>query len=109
LPSGTQCVREPPRRKRGRKSPAAGKNRIARKEPAGPRTKEFQKLAGKLGLTHALLVTEEPKENLDLGIRNLPSFKSLPVAALNVLDILSYDQLVITLPAFEKISEVLGR
>ncbi len=75
----------------------------------GPRTKEFQKLAGKLGLTHALLVTEEPKENLDLGIRNLPSFKSLPVAALNVLDIHSYDQLVITRPAFEKISEVLGR
>ena len=75
----------------------------------GPRTKEFRKLAGKLGLTHALLVTEEPKENLDLGIRNLPSFKSLPVAALNVLDILSYDQLVITRPAFEKINEVLGR
>ncbi len=74
-----------------------------------PRTKEFLKVAEKLGLTHALLVTEEPKKTLALGIRNLPSFKSLPVEALNVLDILSYDQLVITRPAFVKISEELGR
>ena len=75
----------------------------------GPRTKEFLKVAGKLGLSHALLVTEEPKKALDLGIRNLPSFKSLPVSALNVVDILSYEQLVFTRPAFEIISEVLGK
>jgi len=74
-----------------------------------PRTKEFLKVAGKLGLSHALLVTEEPKKTLDLGIRNLPSFKSLPVSALNVYDILSYEQLVFTRPALEKISEVLGK
>lgn len=74
-----------------------------------PRTKEFLKLAGKLGLSNALLVTEEPKKILDLGIRNLSSFKSLSVSALNVVDILSYEQLVITRPAFEIISEVLGK
>jgi large subunit ribosomal protein L4 len=74
-----------------------------------PRTKEFLKLAGKLGLSNALLVTEEPKKALDLGIRNLSSFKSLPVSALNVVDILSYEQLVITHPAFEIINEVLGK
>ena len=74
-----------------------------------PRTKEFMKLAGKLGLSNALLVTEEPKKKLDLGIRNLSSFKSLSVSALNVIDILSYEQLVITQPAFEIISEVLGK
>ena len=74
-----------------------------------PRTKEFLKLAGKLGLSNALLVTEEPKKTLDLGIRNLSSFKSLSVSALNVIDILSYEQLVITRPAFEMISEVLGK
>jgi large subunit ribosomal protein L4 len=74
-----------------------------------PRTKEFLKLAGKLGLSNALLVTEEPKKTLDLGIRNLSSFKSLSVSALNVIDILSYEQLVITQPAFEIISEVLGK
>ena len=75
----------------------------------GPRTKEFLKIAGKLGLSHALLVTEEPKETLVLGIRNLSSFKSLPVSALNVVDILSYEQLVFTRPAFDRISEVLGK
>jgi len=74
-----------------------------------PRTKEFLKLAGKLGLSNALLVTEEPKKTLELGIRNLSSFKSLSVSALNVIDILSYEQLVITRPAFEMISEVLGK
>lgn len=75
----------------------------------GPRTREFLKVAGKLGLSHALLVTEEPKETLALGIRNLSSFKSLPVSALNVFDILSYEQLVFTRPAFDRISEVLGK
>jgi large subunit ribosomal protein L4 len=75
----------------------------------GPRTREFLKVAGKLGLSHALLVTEEFKETLALGIRNLSSFKSLPVSALNVIDILSYEQLVFTRPAFDRISEVLGK
>ncbi|MGA7104137.1 MAG: 50S ribosomal protein L4 [Candidatus Deferrimicrobiaceae bacterium] len=75
----------------------------------GPRTKEFLKLAGKLGLSHALLVTEEPDKALHLGIRNLPSFKALSVSALNVYDILLYEQLVLTRPAFEKIVEVLGK
>ncbi|MDH3238417.1 MAG: 50S ribosomal protein L4 [Deltaproteobacteria bacterium] len=75
----------------------------------GPRTKEFLKLAGKLGLSHALLVTEEPDNALHLGIRNLPSFKALSVSALNVYDILLYEQLVLTRPAFEKIVEVLGK
>ena len=75
----------------------------------GPRTKEFLKLAGKLGLSHALLVTDEPDNALHLGIRNLPSFKALSVSALNVYDILLYEQLVLTRPAFEKIVEVLGK
>lgn len=75
----------------------------------GPRTKEFLKLAEKLGLSHALLVTDAPKEALHLGVRNLSSFKALSVSALNVHDILSYEQLVITRTAFEKIVEELGK
>ena len=73
-----------------------------------PRTREFLKLAGALGLSHALLVTGEPRVELSLGVRNLPSFKSLPVSALNVYDILRYDQLVLTRSAFDGICEVLG-
>jgi large subunit ribosomal protein L4 len=77
-------------------------------ELSAPRTKEFLKVAEALGLTDALLVVDGPSANLGLGIRNLRSFKALPVAALNVYDILSHDQLVITRPALEKITEVLG-
>ena len=75
---------------------------------SAPRTKEFLEMAGKLGLSEALLVTDGGSENLDRGIRNLSSYKSIPVEGLNVYDILSYDQLVLSRQAFEKISEVLG-
>jgi large subunit ribosomal protein L4 len=74
-----------------------------------PKTKEFLKVASALGLTNALLVVEGDPENLALGMRNLRAFKSLPVAGLNVYDVLSYEQLVLTRAALEKISEVLGK
>ena len=75
---------------------------------AEPKTKEFLKVAGALGLSDALLVTDGASGNLGLGVRNLGAFKVIPVAGLNVYDVLSYDQLVITRPALEKITEVLG-
>ncbi len=73
------------------------------------KTREFLKVAAALGLTDALIVFEGEPENLRLGARNLKSFKTLPVSAINVYDVLSYDQLVLTRPALEKISEVLGK
>jgi large subunit ribosomal protein L4 len=75
---------------------------------SAPKTKEFLRVAAALGLSDALLVVDGPSGNLALGVRNLKSFKALPVSAINVYDILSYDQLVITRPALEKITEVLG-
>lgn len=78
-------------------------------ELAEPRTRAFLELARKLELSDALLVTDGRRGNLALGARNLGAFKTVPVEALNVYDILSYDQLVLTRPAFEKISEVLGK
>jgi large subunit ribosomal protein L4 len=77
-------------------------------ELSEPKTKEFLKVAGALGLTDALLVVDGITANLALGTRNLRGFKVLPASALNVYDILSYDQLVLTRPALEKITEVLG-
>ncbi|MCL1926977.1 MAG: 50S ribosomal protein L4 [Syntrophorhabdaceae bacterium] len=74
-----------------------------------PKTKEFLKVASALGLTSALIVIEGGAENLILGSRNLRKFKTLPVAGLNVYDILSYDQLVLTRTALDKINEVLGK
>lgn len=74
-----------------------------------PKTKEFLKVASALGLTSALLVVDVAPENLALGMRNLKAFKTLPVAGLNVYDVLSYEQLVLTRTALEKITEVLGK
>lgn len=74
-----------------------------------PKTKEFLKVAVALRLTSALLVVDGAPENLALGTRNLKAFKTLPVTALNVYDVLSYEQLVLTRKALEKISEVLGK
>jgi large subunit ribosomal protein L4 len=74
-----------------------------------PKTKEFLKVASALGLTNALLVVDGAPENLALGLRNLKGFKSLPVAGLNVYDVLYYEQLVLTRTALEKITEVLGK
>ena len=74
-----------------------------------PKTREFLKVASALGLTSALLVIDGADDNLVLGSRNLKQFKTLPVAALNVYDILSYEQLVLTRTALDKINEVLGK
>ncbi|MBE0568530.1 MAG: 50S ribosomal protein L4 [Deltaproteobacteria bacterium] len=74
-----------------------------------PKTKEFLKVVSALGLTSALLVVDGAPENLALGMRNLKRFKTLPVTALNVYDVLSFDQLVLTRTALEKITEVLGK
>ncbi|GAB4367347.1 MAG: 50S ribosomal protein L4 [Deltaproteobacteria bacterium] len=97
---------------RGALSAKAGEGKLILVEDlelAAPRTKEFLALAEKLGLSEALLVTEVRSESLDRGTRNLSAFKTLPVEGLNVYDILSFDQLVVTQPALEKIGEVLGR
>jgi len=76
---------------------------------SAPKTKEFLKVASALGLTSALLVVDGAPENLALGMRNLKAFKTLQVAGLNVYDVLSYEQLVLTRTALEKITEVLGK
>ena len=41
--------------------------------------------------------------------RNIPNVDVLPVQGINVYDILSYDQLVLTMPALAKITEVFGK
>lgn len=74
-----------------------------------PKTKDFLKVAGALGLSDALIVTDVASENLSLGIRNLKAFKAISVDAVNVYDILAHEQLVFTRPALEKITEVLAK
>lgn len=74
-----------------------------------PKTKEFLKFAQLHELKSALIVDVEPSENLRLGARNLREFKVLPQKALNVLDVLRFEKLVITGNAIERIEEGLGK
>ncbi len=74
-----------------------------------PKTKEFLKFAQLHELKSALIVDVEPSVNLRLGARNLREFKVLPQKALNVLDILRFEKLVITGNAIGMIEEGLGK
>ncbi|RMG61116.1 MAG: 50S ribosomal protein L4 [Deltaproteobacteria bacterium] len=73
------------------------------------RTKDFLAFAESVGITDALIVDVEPSRELLLGSRNVQSVKVLPQKALNVYDIMCYEQLVLTKAALEKIEEVLGQ
>ncbi|MBZ0272177.1 50S ribosomal protein L4 [bacterium] len=73
------------------------------------KTKSFVRLMGDLGVTNALFVVAERDESLERASRNLGGAKVLPVAGLNVYDILRYDRLVVTKDAVAKIEERLGQ
>ena len=53
-----------------------------------------------------LIVTEQAEGNIIKSARNIKGARTLPVALLNVLDILSYKSLVITLPAVRKAEQI---
>ena len=56
----------------------------------------------------ALIVTAEPDQNVIKSARNLPRVKTIAARQLNVLDLLSYDYLVMTSEALQKVEEVFG-
>ncbi|MFQ5895249.1 MAG: 50S ribosomal protein L4, partial [Nitrospinota bacterium] len=55
-----------------------------------------------------LIVVPEVSRTLALASRNLPRLKALPVAGLNVYDLLEADHVVVTPSALEAIGERLG-
>ena len=59
------------------------------------KTKHFAQVVNALGLSRALIVMPEDNAELDRSARNLPNVKLLPASQLNVLDVLSYKQLVL--------------
>jgi large subunit ribosomal protein L4 len=44
----------------------------------------------------ALIVTPEPEENVIKSARNIPTVKTMPASVINIIDILSYKNLLIT-------------
>lgn len=72
-----------------------------------PNTKQIvEALAALNAASSALIVTEEVKEQVVKSARNVPGARTLPVSLLNVVDLLSFKALVMTLPAVRKAEEI---
>ncbi len=70
------------------------------------KTKEFLKIMTGLGVDRALILTDSDNPKLILSARNLKKFKVLPIAGMNLFDILHFDHLILTrgtLPELERI------
>ncbi len=74
-----------------------------------PKTKAMVRLLENLKASRsALVVTAEPDQNVIKSARNLPRVKTITARQLNVLDLLSYDYVVMTSEALQKVEEVFG-
>src|SRR5699024_5713879 len=74
---------------------------------AAPKTKEMvEVLEGLNANTKALIVTAEKQDNVLLSANNLQNVKVVTVNEVNVLDIISYEKLIITKDAAVKAGEV---
>ena len=63
---------------------------------AEAKTKQAQAALAALGVKHALIVFGEDDANFFRAARNLAAHKVLPLAGLNVYDVLNYDELLMT-------------
>jgi ribosomal protein L4 len=55
-----------------------------------------------------LILTAQSTPNVVKSVANLPEVKVLPSALINVLDLLSYEMLVVTVPAIRNIEQIWG-
>jgi large subunit ribosomal protein L4 len=74
-----------------------------------PRTKEIAGLLESLGIERsALIVTGDPDRTVYASARNLARIKALPAAYLNVVDVLTHRDLVMTVAAVRRCEELWG-
>lgn len=74
-----------------------------------PKTKEFIAILNNLKVDgKALVVSAGMEDNIMLSSRNIPGIKYVAADGINVLDVLSYDKLIITKEAVQKVEEVLA-
>ncbi|MAY82027.1 MAG: 50S ribosomal protein L4 [Deltaproteobacteria bacterium] len=72
------------------------------------KTKDFAAVMTKFKFEELLLVLAEQDENVAKSARNIPGVKVLPVAGLNVYDILDHKNLALTQSAVEAVVARLG-
>jgi large subunit ribosomal protein L4 len=62
-----------------------------------------------LGVSGSALLLDEPvRKNLELSARNAPSLHAARSTAVSVIDLMSYDTVVLTEAAAQRLAEVLG-
>jgi large subunit ribosomal protein L4 len=73
----------------------------------GPKTKDMINVLSSLGIdSSTLILTAQSTPNVVKSAANLPEVKVLPSALINVLDLLSYEMLVATVPAIRNIEQI---
>lgn len=75
---------------------------------AAPKTKTLLAQLKDLEISNALIVTEEVEENLFLAARNVKAVDVRDVDAIDPVSLISYDKVLITVPALKKLEEVLA-
>jgi large subunit ribosomal protein L4 len=76
----------------------------------GPKTKGVINVLSSLGIdSPTLILTAQSTPNVVKSAANLPEVKVLPSALINVLDLLSYEMLVATVPAIRSIEQIWGK
>jgi large subunit ribosomal protein L4 len=74
-----------------------------------PKTKDMINVLSSLGIdSSTLILTAQSTPNAVKSAANLPEVKVLPSALINVLDLLSYEMLVATVPAIRNIEQIWG-
>jgi large subunit ribosomal protein L4 len=75
-----------------------------------PRTKEMVKILTALGAdSSTLVVTEAPEGNVIRSAQNLSGIKTIPAGLLNVVDLLSYKIVLMTVAAVHRVEQLWGR
>ena len=75
-----------------------------------PKTKDMINVLSSLGIdSSALILTAQSTPNVIKSAANLPEVKVLSSALINVLDLLSYEMLVATVPAVRNIEQIWGK
>ena len=75
---------------------------------AAPKTKALLTQLKELEISNGLIITEEVDENLFLAARNVKAVDVRDVEAIDPVSLISYDKVLITVPALKKLEGVLA-
>ena len=73
-----------------------------------PKTKELIAQLKDLEISNGLIITDEVDENLFLAARNVKAVDVRDVEGIDPVSLISYDKVLITVPALKKLEEVLA-